>query len=275
MAFPQLLASVIGDSPYARTILYQYTSVIVAPMMIAAVEGFRKLWRFDWRVRGVVVVVLAFASYASNIAWSPSPISDRYSVSWANPATNPRRAAFDEAVALVPADAAVSSSYAFGPHLARRRQSFDWPNPFWPSYWGNDVPTQADCRNFPSASVVDYIVLDMALFASDPNVMLFVDTVTGPHGDFEVVDEDLLENSQILVARRTKPGPGGEPLPPNCSDEIPRPPTGPGTMAAMLAHYQANAMALPGEEVPDSSPESSVPEVSVLDEPSPSVGTTG
>lgn len=255
MAFPQLLASVIGDSPYARTILYQYTSIMVAPIMIAAVEGFRKLWRLDWRVRSVTVVVLIFASYASNIAWSTSPISDRYYASWSNAAMNPRRAAFDEAVALVPEGASVTSSYGFGPHLARRRLAFDWPNPFWPSFWGNEVPSQADCRNFPSASVVDYLVLDMALFAGDPNVTLFIDTITGPDGDFEVVDEDLLESSQVLVARRTRPGPAGEPLPPNCSDAFPRPPTGPGTMTEMLAQYQAATLVLPGEEPPaDTSP---------------------
>ena len=33
MALPQLIASVIGASPYARTIRYQYTSVMIAPIV--------------------------------------------------------------------------------------------------------------------------------------------------------------------------------------------------------------------------------------------------
>ncbi len=39
MAAPQMLASVIGSSPYARQIRYQYTSVMIAPLIIAAIEG--------------------------------------------------------------------------------------------------------------------------------------------------------------------------------------------------------------------------------------------
>ena len=39
MAAPQMLASVIGASPYARQIRYQYTSVMIAPLIIAAIEG--------------------------------------------------------------------------------------------------------------------------------------------------------------------------------------------------------------------------------------------
>ena len=39
MALPQMLASVIGLSPYARSIHYQYTSMMIAPLIIAAIEG--------------------------------------------------------------------------------------------------------------------------------------------------------------------------------------------------------------------------------------------
>ena len=46
MAGPQMLASVIGASPYARMIRYQYTAVMIAPIVIAAIEGARWLWRY-------------------------------------------------------------------------------------------------------------------------------------------------------------------------------------------------------------------------------------
>ena len=46
MALPQMLASVIGLSPYARSIHYQYTAMMIAPLLIAAIEGARVLWRF-------------------------------------------------------------------------------------------------------------------------------------------------------------------------------------------------------------------------------------
>ena len=43
MALPQLLASVSGSSPYARMIRYQYTAVMIAPIVIAGVHGARLL----------------------------------------------------------------------------------------------------------------------------------------------------------------------------------------------------------------------------------------
>jgi uncharacterized membrane protein len=46
MALPQMLASVIGLSPYARMINYQYTSVMIAPLMISSIHGGHTLWRF-------------------------------------------------------------------------------------------------------------------------------------------------------------------------------------------------------------------------------------
>ena len=111
---------------------------------------------------------------------------------WAR--NNPRAPALEQAVALIPDDASVTSTFNIGPHLARRRESFDWPNPFWPSYWGKEVPSQADCDNFPSASVVDYLALDMNIIGGDPNTVALIEAMTGPEGDFEIVDQELLRH---------------------------------------------------------------------------------
>ena len=79
MALPQLLASVIGASPYARMIKYQYTAVMIAPIVIAAIEGAHKLWRFRI-VRRVLIPYVLIWAYVTNVAWSPSPIGNEYSV---------------------------------------------------------------------------------------------------------------------------------------------------------------------------------------------------
>jgi uncharacterized membrane protein len=217
MAAPQLLASVIGGSPYARQILYQYTSVMIAPILIASIEGARNVWdRFRVVRKWIVPWLLVFA-YATNVAWSPSPFGDRYGV-WAR--SNPRAEAMQEAIDVVPDDAAVTSTYNFGPHLSRRRLSFDWPNPFWHAYWGNEAPGIPDCDRFPSASVVDYLVLDRTLFANtaDPIVAAqasFIDHLVSS-GEFDVV----FDSDGVLVAERARPGPDGEPLPPNCPTDL-------------------------------------------------------
>ncbi|WP_117000456.1 DUF2079 domain-containing protein [Desertimonas flava] len=268
MAAPQLLASVIGDSPYARQIWFQYTSVMIAPIFIASIEGAANLRSIARRVAAalgagpstaVVLKVLAVcgllgSSYATNVAWSSSPISDRYSGIWFQ--DNPRRDAFDAALAMIPSDAVVSSSYNFGPHLAHRRGSYDFPNPFWPAYWGNELPTQADCTNFPSASEVDYIVLDYAYYENDAATTAFLAAIIAPEGDFELLDEDLLTESKIFVARRVEPGPDGVALEPNCTTEVPRPAAGLGTAAGMLANYPHAAI---GATLPGMAPTATVP----------------
>lgn len=270
MAAPQLLASVIGDSPYARQIWFQYTSVMIAPIFIASIEGAANLRTIARRVAtalgaapstAVVLKILAVAgllgsSYATNVAWSSSPLSDRYSGIWFQ--DNPRREAFDAALAMIPGDAVVSSSYNFGPHLAHRRQSYDFPNPFWPAYWGNELPTQSDCTNFPSAAVIEYVVVDYAYYESDPVTTAFLAAIIAPEGDFELLDSDLLAESKIFVARRVARGPRGTRLEPNCTTEVPRPADGLGTAAGMLANYPDAAV---GDTLPGLTPAATVPPV--------------
>ena len=92
------------------------------------------------------------------MAWSPSPIGNGYGV-WR------RNDAHAEALQMPSTwcrtTPSVSSSFNLGPHLSRRRESYDWPNPFWPAYWGNGG---TDCAQFPSASEVEYLALDLTYY---------------------------------------------------------------------------------------------------------------
>ena len=187
MALPQMLASVIGLSPYARSIHYQYTAMMIAPLMIAAIEGGRLLWRF--KVMHVILPIwMLGCAYMTNVAWSPSPIGDSYNV-WAQP--NPRHAAMREALKLVPADASVAATYTLLPHLSHREQIYDWPNPWVPSYWGND-----DGYRLPDPSTIDYIVLDQTQVG--PAQQALVAGLIAPDGPYEV----LFNQDQVLVGRR-------------------------------------------------------------------------
>ena len=190
MAVPQMLASVIGLSPYARSIHYQYTAMMIAPLMIAAIEGAWLLWRF--KVMHVILPIwLLGCAYMTNVAWSPSPIGDSYNV-WARP--QPRHELMREALKLVPPDASVAATYTLLPHLSHRTQIYDWPNPWVPSYWGND-----DGYRLPDPSTIQYIVLDMQQVgeAQKPLVAGFI----APDGPFQV----LFNQEDVLVAKR-KPG---------------------------------------------------------------------
>jgi uncharacterized membrane protein len=219
MALPQMLASVIGGQVYARRIEYQYTAIMIAPFMIAAIEGVHNVvrWTRRWphprRRKAMLATWLVGCAWITNVAWSPSPVGALYSV-WAQ--DNPRAAAMRSAVAIVPDDATVTSSYDIGPHLSHREGSYDWPNPFWPAYWAKWTPTTVDCTRFPSASVVDYLVLDMNLYPEGDPQREFIESLIAPGGEFTVVRwrQDIDDN--VLVARRVEPGPNGEAAPPNC-----------------------------------------------------------
>lgn len=193
MALPQLVASVITATPYARMIRYQYTAVMNAPIVIASIYGARTVWnRFPW-AKIVLPLWLLGCAYTTNVAWSPSPLSDANYTVWAGP--SPRHASLNEALSLIPDDAAVVATYQLGPHLAHREDLFDWPSPFMPHYWGND-----DCKNLPDPTVVDYLILDLTQI-DDPNNpaqrQLFIDMLK-PGGPFEAVFMD--EN--VVVAHR-------------------------------------------------------------------------
>jgi uncharacterized membrane protein len=210
MAAPTMLASVIGSSPFARQIRYQYTAVMLAPIIIASIEGARFLWGRFARIRVPLGLWLLACAYVTCVAWSPSPIGNAYGV-WRR--DDAHAEALRAAVDMIPEDASVSSSFNIGPHLSRRRESYDWPNPFWPAYWGN---SGTDCDQFPSASKIEYIALDLIYYQGEsaiyPQESAFIESLIAEDGEFDVI----FEEDNVIVAKRVKPGPEGEPLPPNC-----------------------------------------------------------
>ena len=210
MAGPQMLASVIGGQPYARSIQYQYPSIMIAPIVIASIEGAHRLWqRFRFMKWGLYVWLLA-AAYISNVAWSNSPIGTGYGA-WLRDEESPRTASLDAGVATIPDDAVVSASWTLGPHLSHREGLYDWPNPFWPAYWGNDIPGRPDCARYPSASEVDYLALDMNVYAPGDVNRAFIDALFVEE-QFEVV----FDRDNVLIARRISPGPDDTELSVNC-----------------------------------------------------------
>ena len=187
MAAPQMLASVIGLSPYARSIHYQYTAMMIAPIVIAAIEGARLIWRFKV-VRVLLPAWMIACAYFTNVAWSPSPIGDSYVV-WAR--SSPRHASMREALKLVPDNASVTATYTLLPHLSHRSQIYDWPNPWVPSYWGND-----DNYRLPNPSTIEYIVIDRTQVGVAQQPLLA--SLTAPDGPYQVI----FDADDVVVAKR-------------------------------------------------------------------------
>ena len=206
MIAPQMVASVIGTSPYARQIRYQYTSVMLAPIIIAAIEGARFISRRLGVTLRIIAVWMLLCAAVSNVAWSPSPWGDLYRI-WSGPPRHDRicqpqpscdhsqahHNALRTAIRLVPTGARIAATYAVLPHLAHRKVVFDWPNPFRPAYWGNNN------ENLPDPGVVQYLVLDRLHIGPQDQPTLAA--LTAPGGEFEV----LLDQANVLLAHRVRP----------------------------------------------------------------------
>lgn len=187
MALPQMLASVIGLSPYSRMINYQYTSVMIAPLMISSIHGGHTLWRFR-PAKWALPIVMLMCAWISNVAWAPSPIGqDINYFAWSQP--NPRHESLRTALGYIPDDAAVSASYQLLPHLTHRYEIYDWPNPFYASVWGND-----DCDHLPDPRTIDYVILDKTQIGA--NNLTIYNAMRVEDGPFEAVFED--ENVVVL-----------------------------------------------------------------------------
>ncbi len=193
MAAPQMLASVIGLSPYARMIRYQYTSVMVAPIFIASIQGAYVFWRFKL-AKVLLPMWLIGCSYVSNVAWSPSPLNETNFGYWSAP--NIRHESLREALTYIPDDAAVTASYQILPHLSHRRHIYDWPNPFWAAVWGND-----DCAHLPDPRTIDYVILDLSQVGAN-NQTLYDDMIKSG-GPFEAVFQD----ASVIVMQRVGTSP--------------------------------------------------------------------
>jgi hypothetical protein len=136
----------------------------------------------------ILPIWLLGCAYMTNVAWSPSPVGDSYNV-WAQP--SPRDASLREALTFVPAKASVSATYTLLPHLSHREQIYDWPNPWVPSYWGND-----DGYRLPDPSTIDYIVLDRQQVGDAQKSL--VAGLIAPGGPYKV----LFDHDDVLVAQR-------------------------------------------------------------------------
>jgi uncharacterized membrane protein len=215
MALPQMLASVIGLSPYARMIRFQYTSVMIAPIIISSIYGGYVMWRFQV-AKVVLPLWLIGCAYVTNVAWSPSPLGvpETYAV-WSTP--HPRHESLRRAVALIPEDASVSASYQLLPHLAQRREAYDWPNPFTPAIWGND-----DCKRLPDPTTVEWVALDLGQIGENNRPMF--DAMRAPGGPFETVYVDDV----VIVLRRngTSPEVDVQPQADSCRALLARRPAG-------------------------------------------------
>ena len=131
------------------------------------------------------------SSLVATVAWGPSPISHEYHKGWWPLQVDPNQAANEAAMREVPADAAVSATYLYVPHLAHRVRIYEFPVPWRNINWG------VRGENLDDPANVDWIVVNRQLLDDDGASLL--DELL--RSEFRV----RFDRDRILVAERVHP----------------------------------------------------------------------
>jgi Predicted membrane protein len=178
VAIGPLALNVLSTHTYMHLINYHYSTLIVPPLVVAAVFT---ISRFDsLRMRAKLVAILVVATLVSAYLLGPLPYS-RVPVPPVTVDTT-RNEAIRAAIALVPKDAIVSAHYSIVPHIAHRQEIYYWPNPFRAENWADG---SKEGQRLPMADDVEYVVL-------------FPDQVDG---EYRAIYEGLKARSQVVFNR--------------------------------------------------------------------------
>jgi Predicted membrane protein len=186
IAFPMLAVNLLSSFPYTRDPHFHYSALVLVGVMIATVEGVARLP--SPQTRRVLVGVILATSVATTVAWGPSPVGAEYRKgSWPLQA-DARQAVNEAAIREVPANAAVSASYSFVPHLTHRVRVYEFPVPWRDVNWG------VRGEHLDDPGEVQWIVVDRRVLDSDGETLL-KDLL---HYEFRVRSD----RDDVLVAQR-------------------------------------------------------------------------
>ena len=162
---PQFFANVLTNANFFWDIRFHYTSVIVAALALACVEGVARLHRTSWR--RFAVGFTAACALATSVAWGISPIGTQYRTGYWPLQGNARQATLDAAVAAIPDDAAVSAPYHMVPHLSHRRRSTRSRTHGSPTTTASTAwPPTTGSR--PHAEEIDWLIVDLRRSGRSP-----------------------------------------------------------------------------------------------------------
>jgi uncharacterized membrane protein len=128
-ALPELALNLLSSTTTQTSIHFHYTAGLIAPLLIAAVFGAKRVGRQRWAVPVATAVVLAalIGNYRLGPipGWRHVPGGQQYQATAARVTAHDRIA--ERALALIPNDAVVSASNTLGGHLSARRRVLSFP----------------------------------------------------------------------------------------------------------------------------------------------------
>jgi uncharacterized membrane protein len=126
-ALPELAINLLSAVPTQTSIHFHYTAGLIAPLIVAAVLGARRLGRRRLLVAGGIVVVALAGNYKLGPlpAWRDVPGGQRFQADAANVTAHDRVAS--RALKLIPSGAIVSATNSLGAHLSARQRVLSFP----------------------------------------------------------------------------------------------------------------------------------------------------
>ena len=164
IALPTLFSNLVSQQGYMDSIQYHYTATIIPFVFVSGILAIEKL---GLKAKGKVLMagLIIVAALVSNYYLSPSPLSPNFTRGyWTN--SNERRGSMDEALSLIPKDAAVSAYCSMVPHLAHRQKIYEFPNPFKTVNWGvrGEHPHKK--------ALIQYVVVDVKNLPGDQRLLI-------------------------------------------------------------------------------------------------------
>jgi uncharacterized membrane protein len=126
-AVPELAINMLSATPTQTSIHFHYTAGLIAPLVVAAVLGAKRLNRWPFPVAAAVVVAALIGSYLLGPipGWRHVPGGERFQATAARVTEHDRTAA--RALALIPKSAVVSATNTLGAHLSARKRVLSFP----------------------------------------------------------------------------------------------------------------------------------------------------
>lgn len=196
LALPMLVINVLSTFPYQREIRYHYAALVLVGIILATVEGVARLGQSAFRRRFFVGVLLV-SSLAATIAWGPSPLSTKYRTGLWALEPDPRQAAKQHAIDLVPDGAPTSAIYYLAPQLTHREKIYEFPEPWTRINWG------VEGEHLDDPQEVEWLVLDRQLLNEEGEDL--VNRLLADQFRVRYDQDDMLVAERVRSAAESEP----------------------------------------------------------------------
>ena len=152
ISLPVFAFNLLTTFHYQYQLEYHYHAPLIPVLWAATVLALGRIGRPQLRLFGVTLLLLStlLSAYLwGPLSWSRQPYAE------VDP-NSPRAEAAREAIGLIPKNASVSAWYVYSPHLTYREEIYDFPNPWYASYWGDGSMGGERLRQ---ADTVDFVLI--------------------------------------------------------------------------------------------------------------------